>query len=328
MSKKPVAVCISDVHFKLDTLEVATAAFKMAIDKAAELSVPLIDCGDLTNDKAILRAEVVNRLLELRDYAADGRVFILSLVGNHSLLNEKSTAANALEFLQSDFWTTVNSPVQDSRFCYIPYQPSPEDFYAAIQIFKKGSVVFAHQGNLGGNMGDYIQDHSAVDPGRLTDWRVFSGHYHQHYVNQNWVSVGNPYTLTFGEANDGPKGFLIIYDDGSFEQIRTNLRKHVILEYSSYIRGIPIPNKEDIVWVKVTGTPSQLALEDKRFVAEVIGRSDFKFDKIPTESEKTDPSPLARLTDAEIMDSLIDGLRETDTQRGKLKMLWREVTTR
>jgi DNA repair exonuclease SbcCD nuclease subunit len=334
MSRKPLAVVISDVHFKLDTLEVATAAFTRAIDTAAELGVSLIDAGDITNDKAILRAEVVNRLLELRRYAEDRRVYIVSIVGNHSLLNEKSTDANALEFIGGDWWAPVNvpivgaeladCPVAYAELAFIPYQPNPEDFYDFIETLPKGSIVIGHQGTKGGVMGDYIQDHSAIDPKRIRDWRVFLGHYHQHYELENTVSIGNPYTLTFGEANDLPKGFLIVYDDGSYDRVLTHLRKHVIID-ATMGDTIAAPDKTDIVWFKLRGTRGEIAHLGKEAFAKAMNRSDFKFEKIYTDSATTNIK-TDKKTDVEIFDAIVDRLEESAQQKATLKALARELT--
>jgi hypothetical protein len=57
---KPVAVLISDVHFNLSTLELASSAMKMAQNRAVELNVPLVVAGDLTDHKAIIRGEVAD----------------------------------------------------------------------------------------------------------------------------------------------------------------------------------------------------------------------------------------------------------------------------
>ncbi len=61
---KPIAVIISDVHYDLNTLEVADAALTKAVSKANDLDVMLIICGDLHNTKANLRAECIDAMYE------------------------------------------------------------------------------------------------------------------------------------------------------------------------------------------------------------------------------------------------------------------------
>ena len=329
MSAKPFAVAISDVHYDLATLDRADACFRMAIDKAAELNVPLIDLGDLTHTKAILRAEVINRLLETSKYAADKGVDIWSLVGNHSLLNEKTPGVHALEFLKAPHWLILKSPLKFGKAGFIPYQSDPAKFMEAIESFPKGTLVFGHQGTKDGVMGDYVQDPSAVDSKAIKDWRVFLGHYHAHYTLHNTVSVGNPYTLTFGEANDPYKGFLVIYEDGSFERIKTKQPKHVIYNFevrdkNSWNTSNHSPG--DKVWVKLRGLTSELASMPKSEVASRLGLEDFKFDKIPYDTpEAINKPPVQPKSDSEIFDSLVEGLNDTAEEKEVLKALWREV---
>src|SRR4051812_39679990 len=99
MSPKPIAVLVSDVHYSLKNLELSDKAFRAAIDTAHKLAVPLIDAGDLTDDKCIIRAEVANRLIKTMEYAKDKYVPVYCLVGNHSLINQKGKE-HALEFLK------------------------------------------------------------------------------------------------------------------------------------------------------------------------------------------------------------------------------------
>jgi DNA repair exonuclease SbcCD nuclease subunit len=95
MKNKPIAVLISDVHYNVQTLELADKAVRLAINKANELQVPLIVAGDLHDTKANMRAECVNAMIETFKNT-DTSTFII--VGNHDKINEKSDK-NALNFL-------------------------------------------------------------------------------------------------------------------------------------------------------------------------------------------------------------------------------------
>lgn len=330
VQSKPIAVLISDVHYTLSTLEVADTAWRAAVDKAAELKVPLIDAGDITNDKAILRAEVVNRLLETQRYATSSWVECLYLVGNHSLINEKGSE-HSLHFLGSEVVSEVTQ-MGSYGIWLIPYQASSDAFYAALNTIPKGSIVIAHQGTLGGYLGDYVKDSSAFDPTLTRDWRIFLGHYHRHYELENTVSIGNPYTLTFGEAHDGPKGFLVLYEDGSYTREILPLRKHIIYDIGP---GEQITahgyNPGDLVWFKVRDDRSILdrtKMQIRAKISSLISNSNFKLDLIPTTAAEECPQENNRtekLTDTETLDKLIDGTAESDDQKVYLKSLWRDL---
>jgi hypothetical protein len=333
--KKPLAVVISDIHYTLSTLEVADTSLRMAVDKAAELDVPLIDCGDITDSKAIIRAEVMNKLLATRDYAQSKGILIISLVGNHSLVSERSTDANALGFLPSETWDVVSHPTPLLNFGFIPYQPDPEEFDKAIRKFPKNSIVFAHQGYIGGDTGDYINDRSAVLPEEYSDWKVFSGHYHTHNKYLNWVSVGNPYTLNYGEANNPEKGFLVVYDDGSFDKILTHQRRHHVVEMTfDDILGYPLNcamehplyyvKPVDYLWLKIVGTRSQLSRITKREIGKILGKEDYKLDLIQLDNTNTE-SFTKKLTIEDTLDKLVEELNEPNSEKTYLKQLWRDI---
>jgi UDP-2,3-diacylglucosamine pyrophosphatase LpxH len=332
--KKPIFVAISDVHFTLNTLSLATEAFRHAIDKAAELGVPLIDCGDLTNDKAILRAEVVSRLIELEKYAGSKKVDISFLVGNHSLLNEKVPGVHALSFLKNVIsepcWYHLFGACQDTVVRFIPYQSDSEVIRKLISKITKKTIIVMHQGVKGAFMGDYLQDKSSIEPEVFEGHIVFSGHYHRHQSIGPVTYIGNPYSLTFGEANDGPKGYLVVYDDGSFERVLLPFRKHVIVNVDCTKTDLFKIDKhqynlDDLIWLKVTGPRSYLATLNKKEIGKhLFGHENFKLDKIPSDAIEFKPINK-KLTENEILDQLIDNLAENTNKKEQLKKLWKEV---
>lgn len=327
----PIAVLISDVHYSLNTLELADNAFRQAIDKAANLRVPLIDCGDLTNDKAILRAEVVNRLIAAMDYARiNKRVEVYLIVGNHSLCNEKGKE-HALEFLRP----YVRSITESAGYLVndlsgIPYCADTSSFLDQLAMCRPEFPTIIHQGVQGANMGHYVQDKTSLPPSAFAGRRIISGHYHARQDIKLpggglWSFVGNPYSLSFGEANDPEKGFQILMDDGTLQFVPTNLRKHIIIEIDTEdFYALPQLSSEDLVWLKATGTTEKLNKLKKSDMARVLGRNNFKFDKI-----FTDAAPLEQKTDKmtshQLLDALIDSQPETDDTKKYLKGLWREI---
>lgn len=330
---KPLFVAISDVHYSLSTLELADKAFRAAIDKADELGVPLIDLGDITNDKAIIRGEVMNCLIDTMKYARRKGVEVFCIIGNHSLLNEKGKE-HGLQFLAPyvhiiDY--TTHLP-ELGVYC-IPYQNNWEHFVDAVSYAPKGALILAHQGFNGAAMGDYIVDKTSLDPGVVKDYKVISGHYHRHQTIGTVTYVGNPYTLSFGESTDGPKGFLVVNDDGTHTQIELDYRRHIIANLdSAAIVGalsdgrplIPDLMADDLLWVKLKGPSLFLDQVKKSDLGRNIGHMNFKLDKIPTDEVRLDKTKECR-TDEQVMDALIDSGGDTADQKLQLKNLWREL---
>lgn len=337
MFKSPIAVLTADVHYSLSTLELADRAFKTASDKAKELDVPLIDCGDLTNDKAVIRAEVMNRLKtrmiisSRSDYNAHDYHDIFCLVGNHSLINEKAPE-HALGFLPP-YAHVIDKVETEGRFLFVPYAC---EFPEKINKFQ---FVVTHKGLKGANMGHYVQDRSSQDPSKFSGLRVISGHYHAAQDiplpdGGMWSYVGSPYTLNFGEAFDPPKGYAVLYDDGSLERIPLNLRKHVVITYnvetSQYVEdktSSKTVNKEDIVKVVLEGPKSLLTNVNKQQIAKLLSlpSPSFKLELNPYVIEEEQVTQKQDLLDHEILDGIIDSLPETKEQIELLKQEWRNL---
>lgn len=349
---KPVAVLISDVHYNLQTLELADAAVRMAITKANDLRVPLIVCGDLHDTKANMRAECVSAMITT---FALIQTACYVLRGNHDQINEKSEA-HALEFLKCHNGKFINvvdtpraAPVVRSdglvhMFELIPYHHDPDALRAYLQTLPDGATLIMHQGLTKAAAGEYMQDHSALRPEDVHRFRVISGHYH---CRQDikvgrprkgavglWSYVGNPFTLNYGEASDPEKGFQILHDNGLLEFVPTNLRKHIVIERfaPAQLTGLQDIGPKDLVWVKYHSSASDLATLTKETIAErlglVVGESlltNFRLDLIPTETQTSEPAPERELKSDELFDHLIEASNHDADTKDRLKGLWKET---
>lgn len=328
---KPVAVLISDVHYNLKNLELSDAAMNAAIKYGEINSLPVIVAGDLHDTKALMRGEVVSRMIKT---FSNRETPIIVMIGNHDRINEKSPL-HSLEFLKP-YVNLIDKPTsialqytkhKQAHLNLIPYHSENEKIKLD---YPKGSILIMHQGVTQGDKGEYVFDRSAIDVARLKDYTAISGHYHRHHTVGTLTYIGSPFTMSFAESNDGPKGFLVVNEDGTFKQEVLNFRKHIIwgvgtggntqgcLEYMSMLTK----NKNDILWMKLTGPKSELDKISKKKIAEYIGREDFKLDKIPDESLVKEKINI-KLTGEEILDKLIEGLSEKKEQKEYLKTLWR-----
>jgi DNA repair exonuclease SbcCD nuclease subunit len=182
-------------------------------------------------------------------------------------------------------------------------------------------------------MGDYIQDKTSIDPELVKDFTVISGHYHRHQTIGTVTYIGSPFTMSFGEANDGLKGFLILNSDGTYTREILNLRKHIKLELTvdelriwlnSSMYDTCKYDSSDLVWLKVSGPYSEIQHLNKQQIANRLGLVSFKLDLIPTDSKPTDIQ-VENLSSSEVFDTLIDNTSESDEQKTNLKAIWREL---
>ncbi len=211
----------------------------------------------------------------------------------------------------------IDSPISYAKdLKFIPYQSDPNEYLRIINGFPKGSDIYCHQGFKGADKGDYIKDDSAIDVELVKDYRVFSGHYHRHQTIGTVTYVGNPFTMSYGEAFDGPKGFLIVNEDNSFEQVVLPYRRHRIVPVDARLGRLEVVPSDDLIWLKLTGTAEE--------VAKFKLTGDCRVEKIIT-SAPTLNVETANLTGEQILDALIDNESDSEENKRYLKDLWREV---
>lgn len=318
----PRAVLIADVHFSLNTLQLADAAMRQAIAHADKLHVPLIVAGDLHDTKGAMRAECVKAMMAtLSSRSLKHPCYVM--VGNHDRINEKGKE-HSLEFLHP-LVSVVNHPVCLHGLWMIPYEHDPEALKATLEGLTPGSTLIMHTGVQTAYMGHYTQDKSSLPPEAFAPFRVISGHYHRRQDVGTVSYIGSPYTLNFGEALDPPKGFQVLNTDGSLTFVPTNLRKHIVLDRNLDTLLDPVPeyNPGDLVKIKVTGPKSELEKISRKTIGNTLfGHSNFVLDLKPLADAKV--APTAAPVDT-TLDALIDGMQETDTQKQALKALWRSL---
>lgn len=331
---KPKAILISDIHFNLNTLPLASQALCAAIETANRLQVPLIIAGDLHDTKAIIRAEVANRLIEL---LSEAKVKTFILVGNHDLINEKAHF-HGLNYLKP-YATIIDSQTYLAQhgMILIPYMTDSDQLLSLIKALPRGSngckLLIMHQGFRGAWMGDYIQDKTSIDIEAVKDFTVYSGHYHRHQTIGTVTYIGSPFTMSFGEASDPEKGFLIVNEDGSFTRELLGLRRHIIVdrtldEILVASRGeLDSYRPDDLIWLKVRGPRLELLKLNKLEIGlKLFGFPNYKLDLIANESKEIrKQSKHQELTDGDLFDTIIDHTSETDIEKSYLKKLWREL---
>jgi len=330
---EPVAVIIGDIHFTVNTLDLATKALQQAIDAAEKLNVPLVMNGDTLDSKAIVRAECMNRIISL---VQNSNAQIYVNIGNHDRINEKSQE-HSLNFIKS-YAYVINRPmyIKEINSYIIPYHSDLDALQTCISGLSEGSRLIMHQGLIGADMGHYVQDKTSLDQSLFANFRVIASHYHKAQDIKTgrprknavglWSYIGNPYSLTFGEAGDGPKGFAVLMSDGLLEHIATNLRKHVVINATTKELKNIAPQPGDLVWLKVTGPTSELNKLDKVELAKRLRVSEFKLDKVYSDAVVSFATK-EKLTNEQLFDTIIEATDEPQAEKDYLKQLWREILT-
>lgn len=341
---RPIAVVISDVHYSMQTLEVADKCLRQAFDTAKELNTTLIIAGDLHDTKSNIRAECMNALIEtFSDYMQDVDPIVLR--GNHDSTNEKSIE-HSLGFLTAKSNAHIvavptelhiplfTQPRGQQLVHFVPYSHDVEYLRAHLKALPDNANVIMHQGLEGALPGDYTHDKAALCKQDVARFNVISGHYHNHQVidtgeGRTFTYVGNPYTLNFGEAKDHPKGFLVLYDDFSIQRIQTSFRRHIVFECDAAFNKIDLSapfTADDIFLVKVRGTRHELATLTKDAVQAKLGVPDgFRLDLIPTDSEVVKTEAIQDRSATELFAAIVDKSDQlSQDDKEAVKKLWLE----
>lgn len=320
---KPLFVAISDIHFSVPNLELASKSLRAALNKAEELNIPLVIAGDLNDTKAIIRAEVANAIISI---LRPSKVTVYILEGNHDKVNEKGSE-HGLNYLRP-YAEIIDKEtyIRNLHTTFIPYTTDLEKLKVRLNSLPSGKFgvkLLMHQGFYGAFMGDYIQDKSSISTDIVKDYIVISGHYHRHQTLDTVTYIGSPYTITYGEANDGPKGFLIVNEDGTFTREILNLRKHIIVEREIDANMMsPVTNysQGDLVKVRLKGPRNLLNKVNKNELGmKLIGHSDYRLELIIEEQSTSTVKFQTNLTDHELMLQLIED------RAPNLKKLYLEV---
>lgn len=332
-TSKELAVLISDIHVNYPSMPVSIPALQASVNYAEGHGLPLIIAGDLHDTKRHLDGVCVKALI---DTISAAKCDVTIIEGNHDKINEKGKG-HSLEFLRP-YARIVDAPeVHDTGLHLLPYYHDTEELQYVLDHTPAGSTLIMHQGVLGAFMGEYAVDKSSIDPSALANFRCISGHYHraqdikcgrpQKGAVGLFSYIGSPYTISFAEAHDGPKGFQVLHDNGLLTQVPLRLRKHVKVErhVDQVMDEIPDLNPEDKLWLLVTGETSKLdKLKKKEIGMHHLGHEQFKLDRIYPDVVLA-PVTEKRLTSDQVLDSLIEQSGDTDEQKAYLKTLWREV---
>lgn len=330
-NSKPIAVLISDVHYNLQTLEVADKAMRQAIHRAHDLGIPLVVAGDLHDTKANMRAECMNAMLKTFT-ATNSSIYILR--GNHDQINEKSEE-HSLNFLSKcAHIVDAVEYIPELEATLIPYQHDVIALRKVLQDIPTKGTIIMHQGITGSLHGEYIQDKTAITIDDVAGRRIISGHYHNRQTIKLpdggvWDYIGNPYTLSFGEANDPPKGYQILREDGSLNFIPTYLREHKIMEVNVSELNTDLlflGDDTDLLWVKISGPADKLATLTKSWIAQDLDiKQDFRLDLIPDDIDKNSISNDINASPGEVLDTYIDNQTMEGTRKERLKAMWKAL---
>ena len=244
MSKKAIAIHLTDTHATDSNLKIQESIWKQAVAlSVANGRCNIFHGGDWVTARKAQSLEVLEHLVWIKDLCGEERIKLTGVSGNHCKTNQESVFAypNLLNddsfHIVDETHTEVFGKVRVSFMSYFPEDGSCRDKIERLvdklkTTKKKGvkEIFVCHQGFNGGLSHKNATSNKEL-PIEILEFFdvVLIGHYHNRNKIENDFSTdvwytGSTHANNYGEDNE--KGFTIIYDDGSIEFVNAEFPKY------------------------------------------------------------------------------------------------------
>lgn len=225
-------LAIGDPHFGTKTVNETSLMHKKILKILSKTAFNfIVVLGDVFNDHSTINILTMKRVVDfLMDLATVCPVKVL--VGNHDILNNnvfipESHSLYPLKFLDSSYKITiVDKPIIENInnfiFTFSPYVPNDRFIEALDQYtpdWKNSNIIFAHQ-ELSGSFHNTECEEKWLDSYPF----LVSGHIHKRQlVAKNFLYVGTPYDITFGEVEE-KRISKIVYENNNWVDYEIDLK--------------------------------------------------------------------------------------------------------
>ena len=303
--KKPIGVFFADTHLSESTIEINKFIWKQADELAIKLGVPLFHGGDVFTARKAQPLVVLTAFQKILDELKSKVNFI---PGNHDKVDLNSRNSYLDQFCHHPkvqlyrYYGSI--PLgNDIHLHMLPYFKEDEKYSEYLKellddnvVIEKGkqNILLTHIAIDGvpNNDSSVVLNNLNQDLFGFYDL-VLIGHYHQRKeLGDNMLYIGSAYQNDFGE--DYQKGFMILYNDLSFEFVNSKFPQYVtikidldtILEEEITAFHKTYQNSSDFIRFVVTGKEEKRKAFDKTKYESVGIKVVFKDTSIETEIEK------------------------------------------
>jgi len=252
---------ITDTHSDNENAADIEDIFEQAFDICEQLGIErLTHLGDAFNSRAGQTLKVLLSVLKSFKTAAERGIIVDVIPGNHDKTNlEASESYLDLVKLPEKIHVYDDWSIEFLRrelHCYIPYFKEDTIYLQKIEQLTKriqelqNSIpntydriyLYTHVAITGVRNNGGIKVENALKYSMFKPFtKVFVGHYHNSSrVGKNIFYIGSARPKDFGE--DDKKGFTVLYNDGTHEQIQAKFPKYI-----KHTIDLSKTNKTDIV---------------------------------------------------------------------------------
>jgi len=240
---------IGDLHFGVDANSIAwlnhqkTFFNEVLIPYLKDTVQPgdiLFQFGDIFETKQTLNVNIFNNVMDLFDQVSK-ILPVYVLIGNHDTYYTNNNDVNSLKILEDKPNVHVfKSPeiigVNDKKILCLPWIT---DFNEIMTILEdnvdKADIVFAHMDVAGMSYDNGYPIQKGVDYNILTKYElVVSGHIHKPQVKGNFVYIGTPYHLDFGDVGQQKGFYELIFKPSPVLEFKRNIKSPEFKYFSIY----------------------------------------------------------------------------------------------
>lgn len=255
---------VGDVHAVPNELGDCEKLLQLVRSAAKDHSVDhIVLLGDIYHTHALVRVEVLdfwNQWMSILKHSAKEGVIVLK--GNHDMPGDTASRASGVDLHADGRVWVVERMRRHNNVLFLSFHSSEEEFIRICNENPTNSVV-CHQTFLGAQYENGFYAKDGIEPSRIPQSQVISGHIHMPSEFDKVWYPGSPRWRTVSDANTERNLWVADFDSAG------NLTKRV---------GIPVDVCQKIFAFDVTPeAPFDMALynESDRYVFDVKGPSDF-----------------------------------------------------
>jgi len=233
MKREAIAIISTDWHIKLSNREEVKDLIRQQIQLGKEIGVADHIClGDVFESRQAQPLQTLLTFNEITKMFAKSDSFLTVIPGNHDKSNYDSYNSFLDPFAKNctviSGYKKLKSKGVDLHF--IPFFNDDIWLKEFEKIEDKSGILLSHRAFDGSVNNDGSEVSGSISPKTVKGFdKVLLGHYHNsQQIGDNIYHLPSIQANNFGEDNN--KGFTILYDDGSYELVKSDFKKFVTIK--------------------------------------------------------------------------------------------------
>lgn len=242
---RPIAVFLTDTHYTARNISLQEIIYEEVLEYCSKHNISVVGhIGDIFTSRESQRLDILLSFRKIIQSYESLDVQIYAIAGNHDK-TDQSVEESYLDIFENDCFRVQRGNndflqlEEGINLFFLPYFSS-EEYIKRLKwqvkkvqsLSKDRNILITHQAINGvrNNDGTLVEDHCSQSLFEHFDL-VFVGHYHnRQQLSNNIFYIGSAFQHNYGE--DNAKGFVVLYNDLSFEYIQTSFPEYVQIKHT------------------------------------------------------------------------------------------------